>query len=262
MPSKRARSRRPTTRKPTRPASQRDRAQRNAKTTPRRFPPVPSAQDLLIERDRAAYKALRAVATREPQKVRSLLRGFPNVLSDLSLPPWQGRGRPRDSFRVLSKRDRKDFLIWRARALGLNNAQICRDLGRKCNSAARRRFLDIHSWWPRAQHGQHGSCDLVHVGAGLRQSANRSPGLPHRKVRTTGRSIHRAEARLTPCRVVTPWLLRSHLLPRSASTSFTNEARPSAHQQDERRRCDRSINPQERRIVSASSRDIPSCLSA
>jgi SPP1 gp7 family putative phage head morphogenesis protein len=75
-------------------------------------------------------------------------------------------------------------------------------------------------------------------------------------------SIQRAEARLTPCRIITRWLLRSHRLPSSASTSFTKEARPSAHQLDERRRLDRSINPQARRIVSASSRDSPSRLSA
>jgi hypothetical protein len=93
---------------------------------------------LLIERDRAAYTALRAVATQEPQRIRSLLRGFPDVLIDLGLPPWQGRGRPKNSFRLLSKTDLKDLFIERAQALGLKDPQICRDLGRKCNSASRR----------------------------------------------------------------------------------------------------------------------------
>jgi hypothetical protein len=99
---------------------------------------VPSARDLLIESHRAANEALRAVARRHPNKVRSLLRDFPGVLGDLGLPPWQGRGRPKGSVRVLQKKDAKDLLIERALALGLKDSQICRDLGRKYNSASRR----------------------------------------------------------------------------------------------------------------------------
>ena len=122
MPSKRARSLRPPMRPPTR-------------TVPR-GQPVPSATDHEI--GLRAHEALRDLARQDPKAVRSLFRYHPSVLSDLGLLPWQGRGRPKGSFRLLSKRDRKDVLIWRARALGLNGPQICRDLGRKYNSAARR----------------------------------------------------------------------------------------------------------------------------
>jgi len=100
--------------------------------------PVPSATDHSIEIALRAHEALRDLARQDPKAVRSLFRDHPRVLSDLGLLPWQGRGRPKGSFRLLSKRDRKDVLIWRGRALGLNGPEICRDLGRKYNSAARR----------------------------------------------------------------------------------------------------------------------------
>jgi len=122
MPGKHSRSRRPPMRPPTR-------------TVPR-GQPVPSATDHGI--GLRAHEALRDLAKQDPKAVRSLFRDHPSVLSDLSLLAWQGRGRPKGSYRLLSKRDRKDVLIWRARALGLNGPQICRDLGRKYNSAARR----------------------------------------------------------------------------------------------------------------------------
>jgi hypothetical protein len=57
------------------------------------------------------------------------------VLSDLNLEPPRGPGRP---IRLLSKADQKDLLIERAEGLGLNDPQICRNLGRKYNSASRR----------------------------------------------------------------------------------------------------------------------------
>src|SRR4030095_15337652 len=120
-----ARSRRPTTRKPTR-------------TKPRWWQPTPSARDFIIEIALRQYDARRDLARRDPKKVRALFRDHPSVISDLGLPSWQGPGRRKGSSRVLGKHDLKDFLIWSARALGLNDPQICRDLGRKYNAAARR----------------------------------------------------------------------------------------------------------------------------
>src|SRR5262245_35022819 len=122
MPSKRAGQQRP----PTPPPIQ---------TVPQ---PSPGATDSKIEIALRAHDALRELTRRDPKKVRSLFRDHPSVLSDLGLPPWQGPGKPKGSLRVLAKHDLKDFLIWRARALGLNDPQICRDLARNYNAAARR----------------------------------------------------------------------------------------------------------------------------
>jgi len=102
------------------------------------FPRIPSATDHRIEIAFRAYDALRDLARREPQKVRSLFRNFPQVLSDLGLESPRGRGRPKRAFRVLSKTDRKDLLIWRADALGMTDGEVIRDLGRRINSASRR----------------------------------------------------------------------------------------------------------------------------
>lgn len=99
---------------------------------------MPSAKDYLIESALRAYDALRELAKREPKEVRSFFRDYPQVLSDLGLEPFRGPGRPRGSFRLLSKTDRLLLFVWRAKSLGMTAGQIIRDLGRPNNSASKR----------------------------------------------------------------------------------------------------------------------------